>query len=133
MPRVTERMDPAEKAIHDTLRRARQQRGLSQTELASRIGVRAQQLHKYEHSINRMSVGRFIKLCHALEADPGAMLGAALHAERIRHAEPDATQRLVLSIARTAAELPPHLRESLHAMANTLRSEHRRTTETETP
>ena len=44
------------------MRALRMSRGLSQTELANRIGVTFQQVQKYESGSNRISVGRLTKV-----------------------------------------------------------------------
>jgi transcriptional regulator with XRE-family HTH domain len=45
--------------------------GLTQTELARRIGVTCQQLHKYERGINRVAAGQLFKLAAALNVHLG--------------------------------------------------------------
>jgi transcriptional regulator with XRE-family HTH domain len=49
----------------------RQERGLTQTQLAAAIGVSFQQLQKYEHGANRISCGRLAEIAAALGAHPG--------------------------------------------------------------
>jgi transcriptional regulator with XRE-family HTH domain len=48
------------------LRRARQHRGYTQDELARRIGVRSQQVQKYESGENRITAGRLWQASHHL-------------------------------------------------------------------
>lgn len=47
---------------------------LSQEELASRVGVRFQQIQKYEKGINRVSVSRLLEIANALNLDPAVFL-----------------------------------------------------------
>src|SRR5437016_3715043 len=52
-------------------------RGLSQTELANKIGVTFQQLQKYESGGNRISMGRLIRIGRAFGVGVGYLLGAS--------------------------------------------------------
>lgn len=52
-------------------RRIREQRlriGMTQQQLARRIGVAFQQAHKYEHGLSRISAGRLYDIATALKA-----------------------------------------------------------------
>src|SRR5262245_46886193 len=44
--------------------------GMSQTEMAARIGVTFQQVQKYERGINRIGASRLIRICDVLEVSP---------------------------------------------------------------
>ena len=44
--------------------------GISQTEMADRIGVTFQQVQKYERGINRIGASRLIKICDVLQISP---------------------------------------------------------------
>ena len=48
--------------IHDF----RIEKGLSRQQLATKVGITHQQLAKYEHGTNRISVGRLLLICDAL-------------------------------------------------------------------
>lgn len=65
---------PFDKEAGARIKHERTMKGLTQQQLADRIGVTYQQLHKYEQAINRMSVGAFMAICRALEIQPGAVL-----------------------------------------------------------
>jgi transcriptional regulator with XRE-family HTH domain len=54
-------------AIGQRIRLFRQDAELSQGELAKRIGVSFQQLHKYESGTNRVGVGRLMQIAAALD------------------------------------------------------------------
>ena len=49
------------------LRSRRRLMGLTQTQLAIRVGVRFQQIQKYENGANRISAARLWRFCQALE------------------------------------------------------------------
>ena len=54
--------------VGERLRRRRRLLGLTQKELAERVGIRFQQIHKYETGINRMSASRLFEIAEALGA-----------------------------------------------------------------
>ena len=53
-------------ALAKHIRARRVALGLTQQELAERIGVSLQQTHKYETGRNRLSIGRLVAICQAL-------------------------------------------------------------------
>jgi transcriptional regulator with XRE-family HTH domain len=62
--------DPRDAEIGRLVRAQRQQLGLSQTDLAERIGVTFQQVQKYENGTNRISIGRLTRIAEALDVPP---------------------------------------------------------------
>ncbi|MGY6662355.1 MAG: helix-turn-helix domain-containing protein [Glycocaulis sp.] len=54
--------------VGERLRHRRRLLGLTQKELAERVGIRFQQIHKYETGINRISAGRLFEIAEALGA-----------------------------------------------------------------
>ena len=70
--------------IGQKLRALRLDRGLSQSELAGRVGVTFQQLQKYESGVNRISAGRLARIAAALDVPVTAFYDAA-DAERGDH------------------------------------------------
>ena len=73
-------MDASETAFHTTLgkniRRRRRTLRLTQTDLATAIGTRFQQLQKYESGINRVSAFRLACLAEALGCAASDLLPA---------------------------------------------------------
>jgi transcriptional regulator with XRE-family HTH domain len=61
------RRDPMDEEIAKRVRALRLQRGLSQTELSSALGVTFQQVQKYERGANRISAGRLFRIAEVLE------------------------------------------------------------------
>jgi len=53
------------------MRRRRRVLGLTQQQLGDRLGIRFQQVQKYECGANRISAARLWYLAHALETDIG--------------------------------------------------------------
>ncbi len=65
-------------AIGATIKILRKQAGLSQERLAAAIGVTFQQVQKYEKGTNRVAVSTLIAICHALGAEPMAIIGPVM-------------------------------------------------------
>jgi transcriptional regulator with XRE-family HTH domain len=68
-------------AVGRNVRIWRMARGLSQTQLANRIGVTFQQVQKYESGGNRISTGRLTKLARGLGVGVMALLDGTDQAE----------------------------------------------------
>jgi len=68
----------------------RKQRGLSQKDMAKKLGVTFQQVHKYETAGNRISISRFYKMLKVLDVSFNSVfteLGTnALYDDDMRHA-----------------------------------------------
>ncbi len=62
---------PVDKVVGQRVRLSRQSRGMSQTALASAIGVTFQQLQKYEKAANRISASKLFEISRALDVDIG--------------------------------------------------------------
>lgn len=59
--------------------------GLTQRQLAAKIGVTYQQAHKYEHGVNRVSAGRLYEIAEALDIPVGYFYeGLNSHSEKER-------------------------------------------------
>ena len=98
------------------IRERRTMLGLTQHELAERVGITYQQLHKYEQAINRISAGRLFRCSQELNAPIDFffqhMDGAALR--RTRH-------RSSLSLSRAFNEIAElHLQRALADLARML-------------
>lgn len=65
---------PNYRAVIETLRTARTEKGLSQREVARRMGKHVSFLNKIELVERRIDVLEFVLLCRALELDPHTML-----------------------------------------------------------
>ena len=59
--------DPKDAEIGRRIRARRLERGLSQTELGTRLGVTFQQVQKYEKGVNRVGAGRLQRVAEVLE------------------------------------------------------------------
>ena len=70
------RPDPVDIEVGHRIRIERLARGLSQTALASQLGVTFQQVQKYEKGVNRVGAGRLTKIAEVLGIEVGAFFGA---------------------------------------------------------
>lgn len=59
-------MFKSEKAIGEFIRQLRKSAGMSQMQLAERIGVSYQQVQKYEKGVNKLSISRLKQIADAL-------------------------------------------------------------------
>src|SRR3954468_18129098 len=89
--------------------------GLTQQELAARIGIAYQQAHKYEKGANRVSAGRLHALARALGVEVGYFFEGLGEPAR-----PTAEQRMLLNWAQSFARLPRRQQEALTEMARAL-------------
>lgn len=65
------RADQIDLMLAERIRQRRTEMGLSQLELASRLGISDQQLSKYEGASNRVSAARLYDIARALEVPVG--------------------------------------------------------------
>ena len=56
------------------IRARRKAIGMSQTDLGDKSGIAFQQVQKYENGVNRMSVGRLVKIAEALDLKPSQIM-----------------------------------------------------------
>jgi transcriptional regulator with XRE-family HTH domain len=75
MPRDQGRQAQVERMIGQRLRQLRMQLGMSQTELGAEVGLTFQQIQKYEHGKNRISVSRMLEFTEALQTTPNDIIG----------------------------------------------------------
>ena len=72
-------VSPDYKAVIGVLRQAREAKGLSQREVARRLGKPVSFVNKIELIERRIDILEFITLCRALEIDPHALLDAMMN------------------------------------------------------
>lgn len=72
MKQVTE----TDRAIGERITAARKLAGISQTTLASAIGVTFQQVQKYEKGLNRISAGKIVEISKLLGIGHAELLGS---------------------------------------------------------
>src|SRR5690349_16539276 len=99
------------------LRARRLALGLTQQQVAERVGITYQQTHKYETGANRVSAGRLAALARALGVEPGYFYEGLGSGEMAR---PTARQRQMVELARSFAALSRRHQEALVELARAL-------------
>lgn len=66
---------PLDVALGVRIRWRRQELGLSQSDLANRIGITFQQVQKYEHGANRVSFSRLVEIAQAMDCRVTDLVG----------------------------------------------------------
>lgn len=72
---MTDTPHPIDLAVGMRIRMRREDRGLTQQDLAKAIGVTFQQVQKYERGTNRVSASRLLQIAARLETTGSALLG----------------------------------------------------------
>jgi transcriptional regulator with XRE-family HTH domain len=68
-PTIKDAPDPIDTLVATRLKQRRTYLGLSQPELAKRMGISFQQIQKYERAENRISASRLYKAARVLDVD----------------------------------------------------------------
>jgi transcriptional regulator with XRE-family HTH domain len=66
---ATRGVQEADKIVGERIKARRNELGVSQQDLGEKLGVSFQQIQKYEKGVNRVTTGRLLQLCQALECD----------------------------------------------------------------
>lgn len=90
-----------DRVIGRAIRTRRVEMGLSQQELADKINVTYQQVHKYETGVNRISCGTMFEIAKALKVKPGYFF------EQLDSTDEGAPTNGALALMRTYSALPP--------------------------
>lgn len=114
----SQRASAVDRHVGSRVRERRLMMGLSQQQLAGRIGVTYQQAFKYEHGANRISAGRLFAFAQAMEVSPSWFF-EGLELDDV--AKPSLRQRRVLDLMRNFSliALESH-QEALSQMARSL-------------
>lgn len=64
---MLKRTHPVDVHVGQKIRQVRWQKGMTQTQLAEQVGVKFQQLQKYETAANRVSASRLFDIANVLE------------------------------------------------------------------
>jgi transcriptional regulator with XRE-family HTH domain len=112
----TKQPDAIDMVVSLNIRIQRLAKGLSQTEVADKLGVTFQQVQKYENGVNRIGCGRLFQMArilgvHVMDLFDGSDVGKLSTENKGRHliSEPD-----VFQLANAFSEISDrHLRRSL--------------------
>ncbi|SDE42274.1 helix-turn-helix domain-containing protein [Belnapia rosea] len=109
----------ADEHVSARIRERRVMMGLSQQQLARRIGVTYQQAHKYERGLSRISAGRLFAVAQALATDPAWFFEGMPEQDGAKEQAP--RQRLHLELMRNFASIKDEKQqEAISGMARTL-------------
>jgi transcriptional regulator with XRE-family HTH domain len=112
------RLQDVDRHIGARIRARRIMLGLTQHQLAERIGVTYQQAHKYEKGINRVSAGRLYSIAQALRVEVSYFFEGLQAADRFG---PSAQQQMILDLARHYLSIPvPEHQKAIVALARAL-------------
>jgi transcriptional regulator with XRE-family HTH domain len=70
---------PVDKYIGARMRERRLALGVSQADLAEKVGITFQQIQKYEKGTNRISAARLFEICNALGVPLASMFERDVH------------------------------------------------------
>lgn len=87
-------------AIGSRIRKYREERGLSQKQLAELIGVSNSRVSNWEQGINRPDADILAEICRALDVSPGVLLDVRLCPDEL-----DDQERKVIKAYRTKTQL----------------------------
>lgn len=80
-------MDKPKYELGSRIKRLRKELGISQKELAERIGVSNSRVSNWEQGINRPDADILSKLCSALQTSPSLLLGMKLTKDELTEKE----------------------------------------------
>lgn len=115
---MSENIRVVDQSVGRRVRMFRVSRGLSQSALASQLGLTFQQLQKYERGINRISASKLHDIARILGVEVVSFFEDAAHPERLANiVDSDMPRRIDLLIASKLAQLPEgHLKQQLIAL-----------------
>jgi transcriptional regulator with XRE-family HTH domain len=93
----SQRADIVNRHVGSRIRERRHMLGMSQQQLAGKIGVTYQQAFKYEHGANRISAGRLFAFAQAMNVNPSWFFEGMQFGEIL---EPAPHQRRALELMR---------------------------------
>jgi transcriptional regulator with XRE-family HTH domain len=123
----------ADLAVGHEIRRHRRHAGLTQKEVAARIGVTGAQLHRYETGATRIATSRLIAIAEALNMRPDRLLAAASTAKAECPLVPSNSSQEILDLVQMFASIAdPRHRSALVAVARMMSSSPQQHPQTET-
>jgi transcriptional regulator with XRE-family HTH domain len=118
---MSKRVQAVDEAVGKRVRLLRLARSLSQSELASQIGVSFQQVQKYERGTNRMSASKLVAIADTLGVSVSDLFGDASNALGKSTALPIAVD---VALMRTLSEMKDDkLKRAVFALVSALAQE----------
>jgi transcriptional regulator with XRE-family HTH domain len=103
--------DLVDRQIGERLRERRRALGLSQAQLAARMGFTPPQINRYEHGTTRLSASGLWRAAQALEVAPGYFFEGL--GERVKSSDMQELEATALQLARFLRRLAPAVRDRL--------------------
>jgi transcriptional regulator with XRE-family HTH domain len=111
---------PVDVHVGQRVRQRRWMIGMTQQQLANAVGIKFQQIQKYETGANRISASRLWDIAGALEV-PVAFFFEGLEGRASAGAQGDVlTDKEALELVRAYYAIPEHQRKSLFELAQVL-------------
>ena len=101
------------------LKSLRRQSGISQKELASRLGITFQQIQKYEKGLNRLPASRMLAICMSLKITPNDLFRDLLTNEYPPKNSAAYTDQ-EMELIDTIRQLDPNLKKQVSQIVGTL-------------
>ncbi len=101
------------------LKMLRNQKHISQKELASRLDITFQQIQKYEKGLNRLPASRMLMICFALDISPNDLFKDLLSKE-FPLKEPEEYSHQDVEILEMLRQLAPPLKSQVRQIVGTL-------------
>ena len=119
---MTENIRPVDRSVGRRVRMVRVSRGMSQTALASQLGLTFQQLQKYEKGTNRISASKLYDIARILGVEVATFFEDAADPEKLAAiSDADVPRRIDLLTASKLSQLPEgQLKQRLIALIFTL-------------
>jgi transcriptional regulator with XRE-family HTH domain len=112
----------ADSAVGHEIRRHRRLAGLTQKDVAARIGVTGAQFHRYETGATRITTGRLIAIATELNIRPDTLLAAGSTAAAEHPLSSSNASQEIVDLVQMFASIDPQHRSALVAVARMISS-----------
>ncbi len=112
---------PVDAHVGKRIRHRRWMVGMTQQQLADKVGIKFQQIQKYETGMNRVSASRLWSIADALDV-PIAFFFEGLADEAVDAAETMMADREAMELVRAYSAIPEQQRRKLFDLARVLSS-----------
>ena len=112
---------PVDVHVGQRVRQRRWMIGMTQQQLANAVGIKFQQIQKYETGANRVSASRLWDIAAALEVPVSFFFEGLDEEAQEAHARGDVmTDKEALDLVRAYYQIPEHQRKSIFELAQVL-------------
>ena len=111
---------PVDVHVGQRVRQRRWMIGMTQQQLAAKVGIKFQQIQKYETGANRISASRLWDIADALEVPVSFFFEGLDHAAGMAPAADMMADKEALDLVRAYYAIPEHQRRSLFELAQVL-------------